>query len=95
MNLDELREQIEAMDKTWLRMLNERMELSVEIGKIKNREGRQIHDPEREAKLLEALREQNKGPMTDNALEAIYRAVIEASREVQRSSGPHSDTAEQ
>jgi len=90
MSLDELRDQIEALDQTLLRILNERMELSIEIGKLKRREGREIYDPKREENLLAALREQNEGPMVDDALEAIYRAVLEASREIQQSSPPGS-----
>tara|TARA_B100000809_G_scaffold246929_1_gene275412 strand:- start:84 stop:371 length:288 start_codon:yes stop_codon:yes gene_type:complete len=92
MSLDELRCQIEGMDEALLRLLNERMGLSVEIGKLKQREGRAIYDPAREEKLLAALSEQNEGPMTDEALEAIYRAVLEASRAIQQSSVPGSGT---
>jgi len=92
MSLDELRDQIEVLDEALLRLLNERMGLSLEIGKIKRREGREIYDPAREERLLAVLSDQNEGPMTDDALEAIYRAVLKASREIQQSSGPGSGT---
>ena len=49
MDLTALRRQIDRLDRQILELLNRRAGLALLIGREKRRQGRTIHDPEREA----------------------------------------------
>ena len=73
MGLDELRKQIDAVDKELVALLNRRAEIVVDIGKLKNTDGSPIYAPDREKAVLDKIRQANKGPLPDKTLLAIYR----------------------
>lgn len=74
-----LRKKIDQLDQQILRLLSERGRQVVEIGKIKRDQGTNFHVPERESKLLAALKKMNKGPYSNEAIETIYREILSAS----------------
>ena len=55
MNLDELRKRIDAMDADLVRLLNERTEIALEIGKLKRSRGEEVYVPAREKEVLDCL----------------------------------------
>ena len=78
MDLSDWRERIDALDRELVDLLNARMRYAQEIGKIKKVAGRPVRDAERERALQEKLRQYNRGPITGDSLEAIYRQIIQA-----------------
>jgi len=76
--LKELREEIDRIDETILELLIERAKLAKEIGRIKTKEGLEIHVPERERQILERILEKNRGRFPEQALIRIYREIISA-----------------
>ncbi|MFZ4681028.1 MAG: chorismate mutase [Terrimicrobiaceae bacterium] len=78
-DLDPLRAKIDAIDTELLRLLNERATVAKEIGTIKNRDGLPIYSPERENRVLRSLVERSNGPLTPEAIRAIYREIMSAS----------------
>jgi len=74
-----LRDKIDAIDTDLLRLLNERALLAKEIGAIKNLHSLPIYSPVREMKLLRSLVERSEGPLTREAIHAIYREIMSAS----------------
>jgi chorismate mutase / prephenate dehydratase len=78
-DLNDLRAKIDAIDTDLLRLLNERATVAQEIGAIKNREGLPIYSPEREDKVLRSLVERSDGPLTPEAIRAIYCEIMSAS----------------
>lgn len=82
--LDILRDKIKKKDKEIVRLLNERAQISVQIGRVKGEGGMQVYDPAQEAKVHDYLREINSGALPTKALNAIFREVISASRDLQR-----------
>jgi chorismate mutase/prephenate dehydratase len=80
MSLDRIRKKIDAIDTNILRLLNERTELSEEVGKIKSASGAAVFAPHREEILLRHLARRNKGPLDAAGLRAIYREILSASR---------------
>lgn len=76
MSLEDLREQIDAIDADIVKRLNERYNLVIEVGKWKRGNSRAIYVPEREKSLLERLEKLNEGPMTSKTLRAIYREIM-------------------
>jgi chorismate mutase/prephenate dehydratase len=77
--LQELRRKIDAVDQRLVRLLNERASLVVEVGKTKRAEGTPIYAPHREAEVLRKVLASNKGPLSDRAVEGIYRELMSGS----------------
>jgi chorismate mutase/prephenate dehydratase len=84
MNLQEIRAKIDAIDTKLLRLLNERTRLSERVGAIKKKSGQPVFAPEREETLLAGLEKSNPGPLPNQALRAIYREILSASRQHQK-----------
>jgi len=76
--LSKIREKIDAIDSQLLTLLNDRAKLALEVGKIKSRDGLPIYAPDREQSLLRSLIEKNQGPLSEQAIRAIYREIMSA-----------------
>ena len=77
--LESLRDEIDEIDSQIVRLLNQRVQAAVEIGRIKDKLGVDPYDPAREEQVFEKLRALNSGPMQADSLRTIYREVISAS----------------
>ncbi|HDP34254.1 MAG TPA: prephenate dehydratase [Candidatus Hydrogenedentes bacterium] len=84
MNLDELREQIDALDAQIVQALNERAQAAQAIGELKRNAQSPIYVPEREKAVFKKLSECNKGPLSDKAVQSIYREIISAIRALEK-----------
>jgi len=82
--LKKLRDEIDKIDEELLRLINERLSLAQEIGKLKRSVGEEFFAPEREKKILQRLVRLNKGPLNEQALRAIFREIISATRLLQK-----------
>ncbi len=78
MTLDEIRQQIDAIDRQLLDLLSSRADLVHEVGVIKKRDGLQIYAPEREDALLKRLMEINHGRLPEKSIRAIFREIMSA-----------------
>ena len=84
MDLNELRQQIDDLDKQILELLNRRTELALNVGKLKAKTNMTYRDPVREQMLLENLVAMNAGrPFPEKALRAVYREIMSACLAVQ------------
>ena len=79
MDLEELRQQIDKVDEELVALLNRRAEIVVQIGKLKSADGAPIYAPDREKRVLEKIRQANRGPLPDKTLIAIYRELMSGS----------------
>ncbi len=78
MNLDAIRDDIDALDREIVSLLNRRLELAAEIGRVKRRNGAPVYVPKREEEVLRKLVAHNAGPLQETALRAIYREIMSA-----------------
>ncbi len=78
MNLDDIRRQIDEIDRDLLDLLNRRADLVHEVGVVKKRDGLQIYAPEREESLLRTLISMNQGRLSETSIRAIYREIMSA-----------------
>ncbi len=78
-SLEELRKRIDAIDDALLKGLNERASIARKIGQLKSLENRNFHAPSREKEVLDRLGKLNPGPLSKEALQAIYREIMSAS----------------
>ncbi len=76
-DLDALRQEITALDRRLLELLNRRLELVAEVRRHKDAAGERWIDAEREAELLDALGEQNPGPLSGRGVNAIFSAILD------------------
>lgn len=79
-----LRKAIDEIDDKLLELINKRLALATDIGKIKAEKGKQVLDSAREVRVLQRLSELNKGPLSKNGLRRIFTEIISTSRELQR-----------
>jgi len=79
MKLSSLRKKIDHIDTEIIRSLNKRASLAKEVGNLKKRTGKGVYVPDREVRIYKNILEQNKGPLSDKALMAIYREVMSGS----------------
>ncbi len=82
--LEPYRKRIDKIDEEVVRLLNERAEMAIEIGKHKIGSDRPTYAPDREAKVLNHIRSVNHGPFSDATIEAIYREIMSGSFALER-----------
>ncbi len=78
MDLEPIRQKIDTLDRQLVELINQRLSLAAEIGKIKRSTGGEIYVPEREDAVFRKVCKQNQGPIKDDALRAIYREIMSA-----------------
>ncbi len=78
MDLEPIRQKIDKLDQQLVELLNERLSLAAEIGKVKRSLGGQIYVAEREDAVLRKVTSRNQGPIKNEALRAIYREIMSA-----------------
>ncbi|OGX06049.1 MAG: chorismate mutase [Omnitrophica WOR_2 bacterium GWA2_47_8] len=84
MSLKKLRKKIDGLDSQLVGILNARAQISQYIGKEKSKIRKGIYSPEREKEVLGKIRSLNKGPLTHEALEAIYREIMSCSLSLEK-----------
>ena len=84
MTLEPLRERIDQIDHELVKLLNERAQVVIKIGKVKNKTGGQIYAPDREKQVLEKIKAVNEGPLPDRTLFAIWRELMSGSFALER-----------
>lgn len=84
MDIDLIREEIDRLDADLLQIFNRRASLALQIGEIKKTLGIPVYDPEREKKIFQKMRENNPGPLEDEAIIRLFERVIDESRRLER-----------
>jgi chorismate mutase/prephenate dehydratase len=79
-SVDALRKQIDQIDGKIVGLLNHRASLALKIGQAKSLNDDQVYAPHREHEVLEKVGDLGHGPLSTEAIHAIYREVISASR---------------
>jgi len=79
MDLKDIRTRIDFLDSKILRLLNDRMELSLITKKLKT----SIEDSEREKALLDRIRQNSPGLINSEFIEKVYTEIIRESKNLQ------------
>ena len=72
------------IDKKLLKLLNERTNCAIEIGKLKSKNNIEIYDPLREKKIISRICKINKGPLSDEAVQRLFECFIKESRQIEK-----------
>jgi chorismate mutase/prephenate dehydratase len=83
-SLEFLRGEIKRTDREIVRLLNERAELSINVGKIKESQDLDVYDAAQEAKVFEYLTKINDGSLPEEYLKVIFKEILSASRALQK-----------
>jgi 3-deoxy-7-phosphoheptulonate synthase / chorismate mutase len=78
-DLQELRTEIEDVNRGLLDLLNRRARLVAEIQRIKELHGAPIFDPEREQCMLAELVARNQGPFSETTIRKLFTEIFRAS----------------
>ena len=78
------RQRIDEIDARLLGLLNERAACAIEIGRIKQKTGREVYDPAREKTVIDRLRSLNTGPLSDDAVQGLFECLIRESRQLEQ-----------
>jgi len=80
------RKRIDLIDRKLLNLLNQRVHMALQIGKVKKEMGDRIYDPRREKEIVERLRLRlrNKGPLKERDVERIFRTIMSVCRKSQK-----------
>lgn len=81
--LHESRAKIDSCDRKLVDLLNDRTRMVQDIGRAKEAMGMQVVEPKREASVYRNVRLHNHGPIPDEAVERIFRQIIEEMRALQ------------
>lgn len=83
MNLKKIRSSIDRIDRRLVRLVNSRTKLALNIGKEKKKRGIEVFAPDRERQVYENVRRVNRGPLSNEAIDAIYREIMSATLSLQ------------
>jgi chorismate mutase-like protein len=84
MTLEELRNQIDVLDRQLVELLSERARAAQTIGHLKAATSLPVYEPAREKVIYANVRAANKGPLPDIELTHIYERIIDVMRALQR-----------
>ena len=84
MTLEELRDQIDVLDRQLVELLSERARAAKMVGYMKAATSLPVYEPMREKLVYANVRAANKGPLPDIELTHIYERIIDVMRALQR-----------
>lgn len=85
MTIEARRIEIDRLDAELLRLINERAQVACRLFDLKRATGAPICDPERELQVVQRVQSFNRGPLSEDAVARVFRAIIEESRRLEES----------
>jgi len=83
-DINEIRKRIDLLDDVLLRIFNERARLALEIGHAKKELNLPVFDPAREKRIFNRMKDDNPGPLDDEAIVRMFERVVDESRRLER-----------
>ena len=77
------RKELDLIDQKLLTLLNQRLRITLKIGKIKKEMGKKILDRGREKEVLDRLKRKNRGPLKEQDLGKIFTTIMKVCRQSQ------------
>ena len=80
----ELRQKIDTLDEEIIQLLKERMGISKEVGKLKEKLDIPVEDMGIEQEIIDRLTQQAGSNLSEKQLIRIFTAVFKSSKQIQR-----------
>ena len=74
--LEELRRQISEIDRSIIEAFNRRLGIAAQIKAHKEEHGIAFIDPAREAEMISQRSSENRGPLSEEGLRALYAELL-------------------
>ena len=84
MEINVLRKKIDFVDRRILELLNLRANAANGIGHLKKKNRDHFYAPDREKKVLNSILKRNAGPLSNIAIENIYREILSSCRALEK-----------
>ena len=84
MSIEDWRNEIDRLDEELVRLLNQRSQCAIELGRIKRELGLAIYSPEREREVIAHVTGINPGPLDTPAVRRLFERIIDESRRIER-----------
>ena len=84
MHISDWRKKIDEIDRSLVKLLNERARCVVEIGEIKRQNGLPIKESSREQEVVRQALEANQGPLASDAIQRIFERIVAEGRALQQ-----------
>jgi chorismate mutase / prephenate dehydratase len=81
--LADLRVRIDVVDQQLLNLLNERAKLAQAVGEVKKLDGSPVFRPDREAQVIDRVKNRNPGPILGDGIAPIWREIMSACRSLE------------
>lgn len=88
--VEDLRKQIDEIDRRLVSLFNERARIAIEIGKLKKSQGLPIKAKDREQEVIDRAAQSSAGPLSQKSISRLFRTIISEMRKLQAdlASGP-------
>ena len=83
MDIADWRKRIDELDQKLVRLLNQRAECAVQIGRLKRNTNLPVYEPARERIIFENICRANPGPLSSDDLKRVYERIIDVMRTIQ------------
>ncbi|MFZ0635398.1 MAG: chorismate mutase [Candidatus Acidiferrales bacterium] len=84
MTIEDWRRRIDEIDDKLVKLLNERAQCALEVGREKHAKGLPGYQPERENEILANVERANPGPLADTAIRRLFERIIDEARSLER-----------
>ena len=74
--LQAYREKIDTVDQRIVALLSERAHIVQDVGRLKRKAHMPVRAPGREKEIYQRLAKMNPGPLPNDSIERIYRAIV-------------------
>ncbi len=81
--LEELRRELEEIDREILALISRRAEVALRIGRVKAQNGIPLYLPQREEEVIAQVVRANPGPLGPKAVERIFRRIVAETRRLE------------
>ena len=81
--MDECRRRIDELDGQIVRLLNERANFALKLGRLKESVGLDTYQPARERAVLAHARSENHGPLDGDAITRLFERIIDENRRLE------------
>lgn len=82
--MDRLRDAIDRVDEVIVKLLNQRAQYAIEIGRVKQEAAMPIYSPTREKEVLGNVERWSAGPLEPATMRRLFERIIDESRRVER-----------
>jgi len=82
-SVDVLRQKIDQIDAKVVNLLNDRASLAQRIGQNKSLSSQEVYVPHREKEIFQRVRDLNRGPLSAQAVAAVFREIISGCRSLE------------